>query len=301
VRSNRAERQLIFSALGFLILAMILTLHLLQSTPPPNAPPAQTLEEVYARYLVSTRVIVGVAIVALWPLILHLSARLLRLKYPRPAYFLSLLGILLGAMAYCLTFLPGTLMVSAIILPSLGALGLLILVLRLAPRHAIAMWLLQGTCLIGFMSIAVWGLESLATGQLLDPRSELLPIYQIAKNPAPREQLILPKTSDNTFPPIQWPSSGSVWLDNRANRARIEVNLASEIRTWSLVLAPAYSQEPIAVVRNGDLPATIPTFAPTPDAYYWLTLVASEESRVAAVVHSLLPVASAARKDDQEP
>lgn len=297
LNTGRLERQLVLATLACSVLTLVLTARLLQAMLPPSAMPARTVWEMYTHYLTSTRIITGAALVAGWPAILHFSARVLRLTFPRPGYFLTLAGILLGALTYGLSFLPWPPIAAVLVLPPLCALGLFIGVLRLPPRPAISFWLLQGALALGLACGTVWGLESLATQRLLNPLQELPAICNVALNPVLGEQQLAPVPPELKFPVLRWSSSGSKWLDYRANRALIQVDLPADARDWTLSYSMSDSGEPTATIRNEDLPATIPTFAPQPDTNYRLVLEPVDLRGAPAVVYSLLPVS---RPDSEE-
>ena len=259
--------------------------------PGPGLRPAQTLAEVYARYLASTRIITGAALVAGWPAILHLAARILRLQFPRPSRFLTLIGLLLGSLSYNITFLPASWIGAAAMLPPACALALFLYLLRLHVRPAIALWFVQGVLVSALAAACLWGLESLAVNQALNPVREVPAILRVARRPPPRGQPLVPRRQDHTFAPLRWPSSGSTWLDRRANRVRIEVALENTSQECLVRLTPWATAVAVAQLQTQDDLAVFPMFAPEPDADYRLTIDPVEARGGTAMVYGLLPLA----------
>lgn len=286
------ERRLVFMALGLMVVALALSIQLLRENTGALAAPAASLDAIYDHYLAATRIMTGALLVLGWPAVLHASARMLRLRFRRPGYFLTLAGILLGAMTYCLTFLPWPGLGAVLVLPGAAAFALFFFVLRLPLRRGIALWLVQGALALGLFTSTFWGIESLAAGHALNPAREAPAIYRFARFAALQEQQIAPDPRENAFPILVWPSTGSRWLDHRANLAQITVRAAGERAPWRIELRARGSAEPEVTAESAGASATTPVFNPRPDTGYTLSVArpGALNGDDIAKIHGLVPV-----------
>ena len=292
VSDNRLlERWLVSAALGSTALALALTVFLIYQSANEGDSPATSLTMLYARHMTATRSIVGVTLIAAWPVILPWCARLLRLQGGRPAHLLRYSGVALGALTYDLSFLPWPAAPAAVLaIPAVLALVLSFRVLRLGAASACAFWLCQGILVLAVTAAAIWILESVALGEPLNPVKELPAIARAARSPSPPEQHILANHRDRSFPPLRWLSSGSRWLDGRANRAQIAFEAPGGSGRWELRLTTAGDAEPLSVVRGESGTGLSPIFIPRTDVDYWLVLEPAEARGGSALIRSLLPV-----------
>lgn len=290
IASRRTERIVVTTALLSLMTALVLTLRFVQLGIHPHLHPASSLQQVFDQYLVATRVIAGVAIVLGWPLALHLSARLMGLTFPRPSYFLTLLGILVGGIAYSTSFLPWPVLAAAPLIPAVVSLVLIPWVLQITWKRGVLLWLLQGSFVVALFITSFWGLESAASGRVLNPLKEIPIIYQYAQLDPVETQELWPNPSRSALPTFSWPASGSAWLDHRANRVQITVLNQERADNWTVSLVVNGVEVHDHLSEYDDNAWHSPHFIPQPDAVY--RIVTRPETHVGdnVVVRGLLPL-----------
>lgn len=279
------ERWLVWGALAATVAAFALSAQLAIRIESHPEGAVLGLDAVYREHLGGTRMILGAILVLAWPALLHLGARLLRLQFRRPGAFLTFLGILLGAFAYCLSFLPWPALAGALVLPPIVALALYMFVLRLTVRQACMLWLLQGTLTLAISAGAIWGLESAATGTALNPVRELPAIYEAARQ-APGERTTVHLNRDTQRYVLVWASSGSKWMDERANRVQAYVNIPAQAGAWYATVETG--GETVAESSGQGTPASTPVFVPRPDTGYRVRIQPTPERGTGAQVVSLL-------------
>lgn len=287
---RRSERILIAASLITMIVALALTLRLVQLAIHPHSLPASSLRDVFDQYLVPTRVITGVVVILGWPLALHLTARLMRLSFPRPSYFLTLLGVLIGGIAYNTTFLPWPALATAPLVPAVVSLALIPWFLSIAWKRGIILWAIHGTLMAGITAGCVWGLESAASGQMLNPLTELPIIYQFGHQEPTKPQKLWPNPSRPALPTFSWPATGSTWLDHRANRVKISVQNNERTDNWTVELVVdgvKVQEQPSKYYSN---PWHSPHFVPQTDAVYRIIIGPEMRPGDTADVRGLLPL-----------
>ena len=290
--ARKTERVLQIAALVATVAALLLTVNLLHQAIQPDARPAVSLPEVYGQYMVLTRAVTGIVLVIGWPLLLRFAARLLKLKFSRPTYFLTLLGILFGSATYAATFLPWPVLAAAPALPALLALAIIPWALRLGPRQFLGFWVLQGILALGLAAATVWGLESAATGRPLNPIRELPAIYRFAGTLAPAERSLWPVPPGPAFPVFSWPSMESYWLDNRANRAQIIVESSNRDAEKTIHVFAGGIEQP-RDLSGGDYPLSTPVFVPQTGTSYRVVVTPALADGDFAQIYSLIPFSRA--------
>lgn len=285
------EQGLIFTALGATLLAIGLSIQMLRAVQASDLQPAATMEAAIYFYLPATRLLAGALLLAAWPAILHLAAKMLRLRFRRPSYFLTILGAFLASLAYCLSFLPWPAGLIALVAPQLFALGFFFYGLRLSIKRGLSFWLLQGAMTCAVLAVAVWSIESAAAGQPLNPIREFPAIASNARL-LPADARPIPAFDESgrssTF---IWRSSGSVWLDLRVNRAWIEVPADADTEKWILSLVWPANNKVFLEVNGDGPPIHSGLFRPLPDVEYTIDLQPSAGGIGGATIYSLLPVA----------
>jgi hypothetical protein len=281
------ERRLTYVSLSVVVLAIVLSVQLLHGAQAAENTPATTLAHVYDHYLPATRVMAGAILVFLWPTILHGSARMLHLRFPCPGRFLTLLGVLLGGSAYCLTFLPWPGPALALLVPPVIALGLFLRILRLSPRRGIPFFLLQGALSFCVAATVIWALESTAAGRILNPVREIPVIYRTASEP-PHEPF--QANDGGILRQFSCPTSGSAWLDYRANRAQARVLLQDSAGNWTLSVHAGTTRAALVSTGSVDESARTELFTPLPDTVYLLRIEPTILRAESAVIESLLPL-----------
>jgi hypothetical protein len=265
-----------------------LTAWLLQRAMNGEVTPAATLEQVFERNLITTRVILGMILIAGWPILLHAAVGLLDIRFQRPARFLTYLAVLMGGLTYVVSFVPGT--TAALLIPVVLAPILFRCLLRLAWAPLARLWAVQLAALAAVLSLALWGIESMASRSVLNPMRELPIIFQLAQRPPLQPQPVLPGAHGQSFPPLRWTSSGSRWLDLRANQTLVQAVNPERSDDWSVTLQAVGKPDNIDRARHGSNPWRSTRFVPEPDVAYVVTIDPAPLPGDLLRVHSLLPM-----------
>ena len=285
------ERALLFSTLLIALIALGLSIWALQQSMSPSRLPARTLGQLFSGELVTTRIALGMLLIAGWPLVLKLAVLTLGIKFKRPGHFLGVIGILLGSATYALSFIPATTgPASAIFLPLILSLVLFNRILRIRFGATAALCLVQYIAMTSILATAVWGLESLATRRLLNPARELPVILVFASQPPNVARQVLPLPQSNAFTPFRWRASGSVWLDRRANQMVVEVSNSDRPDAWDILLHAEGSKLPIDSVVQGNSPWYSRRRNPEPGVNYQVSIKSKIVPGDVVQIFSLLPV-----------
>jgi hypothetical protein len=284
------ERGLVLAALLTTLASLGLTAWLLQRALNPDLTPAATLGQVFERSLVTTRVLLGIILIVGWPAMLHASVSLLKIRFQRPTRFLTLLAVLLGGLMYAFSFLPGSAAAASVLVPLALSPLLFHVLLRLAWGQTARLWAAQMAALGVLLSVALWGMESLATRSLLNPVRELPIIFRLAQRPPLQAQQVLPGSHGKAFPPLRWTSSGSRWLDLRANQAQVQAINPSRTTDWEVTLQAVGKDNPIDRTRHGSSPWRSSRFTPEPDVAYIVSFDSEVLPGDLIRVQSLLPM-----------
>jgi hypothetical protein len=224
--------------------------------------------------------------------VLHTTARLFDIRFRRPTRFLTLIALLLGGLTYALSFMPGLLGTTSLMVPLVLAPILFRRLLRLAWGPTARLWLGQVVSLLALISLAFWGIESLATRSVLNPLHELPIIYRLAKRPELPAQHVLPAAHGSSFPGLRWRSSGSAWLDRRANQVLVEAINPAREKAWGISLFASGNEKPVDRTRQDGMPSRSIRFTPTPDVVYSVSVDSTLLPGDLLRVYSLLPMAT---------
>ena len=162
-----------------------------------------------------TRILIGLALIVLWPAMLRLTVALIGVE-DQEGWRLDVLGAVLAALSYLLTWTPSGIIVYTPLVVILAALILLLTVSGLSIRETLIVWPLHGlivTVLIGTLVAANHGFGIFG---------DIPALYRFAQraNTAPIVQKMYAAPLSQG---IEWISSGSDWLDGRAAAAGISI------------------------------------------------------------------------------
>lgn len=279
------------SATLLVVLAALgLTAMLLKQAMDPETLPALSLGEVLQRNLVMTRVSLSVLLVVAWPLVLHGAAEFLKLRFKRTDRFLTLTALFLGGLTYVVSFLPGSGAAASLLVPVAVSPFLFHSLLRMTWGQAVGLWATQLVSLGLLIGGAAWGIESVATQRPLNPMKELPVIYKLltaAKNSNPP---LYCAADGKPFPAFRWESSGSDWIDLRANQAKVVAILGDRTEVWGITLQDVTRDVIIEQVRGSSGSWHSSTFVPGPDFSYFLSVDTGTRVNDLIKIYSLWPV-----------
>lgn len=290
--SRVEERILLVVTLLVTLTALGLSAWLLQQSLNPARLPARSLGQLFSGELVTTRIALGMVLIAGWPLILQGAAAMFKLRFKRPGHFLSAIGVLAGGSTYALSFIPGFGLAAALVVPPILSGVLFRRVLRMRIGASAGLCVVQYLAMALVLAIAMWGLESIATRRLLNPLRELPAILVYADQPANVARQVLPLPSSSAFAPFRWRTSGSDWLDHRANRMLVEVSNSDRPDTWNISLRAEGAEAPLDSVREGNSPWRSTRTTPLPGVNYHLSIDSGIVPGDVVQIFSLLPFES---------
>jgi hypothetical protein len=290
--SRVEERFLLLATLLVTVTAIGLSVWLLQQSLSPARLPARSLGQLFSGHLVTTRIALGMLLIAGWPLVLQGAAAVLRLRFKRPGHFLSVIGVLVGGSTYALSFIPEIGLAVALVLPPIVSVLLFHRILRLRLGASTGLCVVQFLTMALVITIATWGLESVATGRLLNPARELPAILFFANQPANVARQVLPLPNSNAFAPFRWRTSGSDWLDHRANQMLVEVSNSDRADTWNISLRAEGAEAPVDSVQDGNSPWRSTPLNPSPGVYYRISIDSKIAPGDVVQIFSLLPFES---------
>ncbi|MBW7864742.1 MAG: tetratricopeptide repeat protein [Candidatus Hydrogenedentes bacterium] len=181
--------------------------------------PIRTVADLYARQIPASRILVGISMVILWPLILHLAVWAVRPARPVPGILINLTGLLMGTMAYMDSFFPYPMTALAVLMPALLSLIIIVAVFRLRVEKAVLAWALH-LFLVYLMGILLFfTAEAYQLGEVFRPLKELRAVAAYTRDPARGLEPGMSQLPGSSLPweqRVVWRSTGSEWLDRRS-------------------------------------------------------------------------------------
>jgi tetratricopeptide (TPR) repeat protein len=245
-------------ALGLISLGFILSIQLFFGDAGPQAP-THTLYQFFTHDLAVTRVCVGVSLLLIWPCALWIALSLIQYEERIPAALINLTGLLCAALAFCATWLPPHLLSLALVLPLALALFLIAGTFRLGLPKTLVVWAahVTGVFVLGLLLVVL--VEAWQTKRLFNPITEASAVLAYAaaqrENEVPGSYQIASVEAPYTQK-LRWRATGSEWLDTRASRVLIAVQidtLTTDVkfelrdntgtRVYEFLRGPAWSME----------------------------------------------------------
>lgn len=237
----------------------------------------------FATEFLGARVLIGAALFIGWPIVLKLAAAIFEARDVPPVVTPGI-GLLLGSGTALLLWAPMALLPLVLILPLVGSFALIASAMRVHFREAIRIWLFQALLITALCAGCVF---------------PVLQVEGIAALPKVVQFSISRGMTGSTEPvsiasvrlPAQenlvWRSSGTSWLDERAERATI--TLSGPDMSVPLDVLCKRSGRTIYETVARSLPHRF-TLDIAPGAYYQLVLRGPEGAPVNVSVLSILPV-----------
>jgi hypothetical protein len=209
-----------FTVVGLLSISIYLSLRMLLVQNGTEAPATiLTLGSLYVHALGVTRVAVGVVLLVAWPVALWSALSLMKIDVPVPASHVNLSGMFLAALTYVASWLPGTMVMLAVVLPVALSLIIIAGMYRLGLTRALAVWAVQ----LVLVTVAGLGAFTISERIQLDvffnPFTDIPALISYAHEEGTVEEpgvYTLPESAVPITKVVRWHSTGSHWLDRRA-------------------------------------------------------------------------------------
>lgn len=215
------------AALGLLSFGFLLTIQLLFGGEGTHAP-THTLYQLFAVDLAYTRILMGVALLLVWPCALWVALSLVQYEERIPASVINLTGLLSALLLYCGTWLPADLLPLAILVPMAVSLALIAATFRLGPAKTFVVWIAQSVVILMMSVLLLVLVEAWQTKRLFNPLKEARAVmaYAEAQRTGSRQgSYTLEPTVAPYTQKLRWRSTGSDWLDTRARNVLITVQI----------------------------------------------------------------------------
>ncbi|HOZ47513.1 MAG TPA: tetratricopeptide repeat protein [Candidatus Hydrogenedentes bacterium] len=174
--------------------------------------------------LLPTRIVLGVALLLLWPLALWTGLIIAREK-AISLVAVAVVGALLAALTYLVSWAPVALLRYTPLAPALLSLVAIPLAFRTSVGKAFAAWVIQGIALVALATVALLVTEG--TDLLLQAPAIL---RYASQHDGAREPGIssIPQIQPPASHRLRWKSSGSAWLDERTRPVRLQIETSVE-------------------------------------------------------------------------
>lgn len=248
------------------------------------------LWELYSGELVFTRLIAGAVLMLSWPFVLLGTLRLIQKDAVVPTSLALFLGLFLAALTYVSTWLPVHLLFFSVIQAPILLIILLMSIFRTGFLRAIILCVLNLAMLGLIVGITITITESVTLNRFYNPFQEIPAIiaYQsdygaevnntitIADKPAPIELQVI------------WDSTGSNWLDHRAQSVKVIITSERHGPDTALLLQREQEDEP-AVFQITEYPFNLVTDV-VPGEFFTFRLQAPERTQASIQINGFLPM-----------
>ena len=203
---------------GLLALGVYLTLRAFsEQQPDALMDVSQTLSGFLSSTLLMTRVIVGLTALVVWPIFWRVSALFVGMDEVQNDV-LYRCGAVLACVTYLVSWLPGSLIYSIVLVPAVLSAALAFGALKARPVRTFFLWVVQGAA----MAIVVVAL--LAGRHGIGIVTDVPAMFRFASSD------VATSIEREAWVPLglglQWESSGSKWLDENASTVRVSVQAA---------------------------------------------------------------------------
>jgi hypothetical protein len=181
-----------------------------------------SVREVFNSDLLQTRIATGLMLLVVWPVVLWLATALMQPELAARGPIL--VGILMASIGY-LTFWSAPsempyVFLSVLFLAIVPIMG----VLRLRFMHAMVVWLVQAAVVMGSVLASVCALEGVTFLMEFPALMHYADVHDDAQNYGGQVgRLSVPSLYIPVDTNVRWESTGSTWLDKKAQRADFEI------------------------------------------------------------------------------
>ena len=180
----------------------------------------QTVQELLAKQLLITRLLLGAALLVVWPLALWVASSLARAEETF-LVTIVLTGLFFASLTYVALFLPLHWIPKAFLaIVVLTAVPILV-TFRCALARGLLLWLVHAAIVFATALVVLVAVEGLSALTQFSKTARFARIHDSAPEPGRHYFPPRPAPVDMT---IRWQSTGSTWLDNKAAKAAIEVS-----------------------------------------------------------------------------
>lgn len=243
--------------------------------------PPTTVYEVLAGNLLMVRAAVTGVLVIVWPLALWAGVLLARARRPS-ATRVNMTGILLATGVHVLSWAPVSYLPYAALVPAAVSLALILVAFGIGWGRALGTWAIQGVIVV---AVSVGTVTALGGTDLVAGFPAI--VRHDAQHRAGYSPTGHPLT-DQAMPavfPLRWSSTGSLWLDEHADRIQIDIDSDPAAPPNSAILRSGAGIVAEAPIANVPFHMVCPV---VPDTGYELELKGPEGKLVSVTVHGVL-------------
>ena len=276
---------------ALLSLCLYLSLRLLLRAGPELVHPGVicTLAELYRTELATTRILMGIVLLVGWPMALWGALLLVPPTRPLPVLLVNLSGLLLAALAYLGTWLPGGALALAPILPALVSLAIVAVAFGMGFGRALKVWVVQLAFVFAFTVVSVVIIESFQSGRFFNPVTSagaVLHLSGTAEEGGNRGSYEVPLHELPVVQGVRWPSTGSPWLDERAGPAGFVVTTPPETAGLKFEIKDSTGTRAYDEIAGGRWTRTFPV---KPGETYEIIVRGPAGAEATVEIRSLIP------------
>ncbi len=180
----------------------------------------RTVWELYEHQIGYSRAVTGLVTIVFWPLAFYLAVLLVRPARPVPGMLTVLAGLLMGSLAYAVSFLPTPLTLLTIFLPMVLSLMLVLSTFGMSVGRAVGAWAIQFGMVLVVGAATFVASESFLLKEPLRPLREAVAVVRflgVSGGESIPGSYRFPQDRVPISQDIIWHSTGSAWLDRRAD------------------------------------------------------------------------------------
>ena len=211
----------IAAVVALLLVGLYLSLSMLGAAGPAGEGVAvRSVWELYQHQIGYSRALTGLVAVVFWPLAFWLGVLLVRPPKPVPGMLTVLAGLLMGSLAYAMSFLPPPLTLLAVFLPMVLSLMLVLSSFGMPVGRAVGAWAIQFGMVLAACTATFVASESFLLKEPLNPLREAAAVARfmgVSGGGAMPGSYRFPQDKVPVSQDVAWHHTGSVWLDRRAD------------------------------------------------------------------------------------
>lgn len=208
--------------------------------PAPGIVVPQTVYEALFDGLFQARLVLGLVLLVVWPIVLFIPLRWVPSDQPNPL-LIVLTGLVLAGLAFGALWTPVELTGRMAALIAVASFLLIFVVFGLSLRDTVIVWIVQGLVVAAALAVALAAVEG--PRPLIEARA--IVAYAGAHDaPAePQYRFEAPPAQISSQHDVQWESTGSLWLDRKLSAIQVEVQHQAPGPPLSLSLRQAGNAE----------------------------------------------------------
>lgn len=264
--SHQLDGKYFITALAVLVASVAVGGYFTYQSAQAHYPAPRTLIEFLRYHMSTTRIVVGALAILAAPLLLNITLRAWSIRPRCSGNRIALIAFIPPGLAFLLSWLHPVAFAATLLIPALVLWGLYRRGMSLSTPQTLSVGLTHAFLTTLLLLLSGWAMESVQAERPLDPIAEFRPLRDARAHL--RAEDVTATLHDGMPPPqLRWQTTGSDWLDFRANRAQIEIrgNYPDEQRVQLIV---AGEEE---TVLTGEFDGSVwrsPVFAPHANTIY---------------------------------